>query len=123
VEDFEDELRRLQEAHAEIIRPDVRLWIGVAVVIIYAAVGVAWPLFVMSEGPTDLAQVRWAIWPFMAALLILIIYVVVYLATITRRKTPPIGAGAGDDASTAPQTGPADIGANWTRLINFIWPI
>jgi len=44
VEDYQDELRRLQEAHAEIIRPDVRLWIGVAVVVIFATVGVAWPL-------------------------------------------------------------------------------
>jgi len=77
----------------------------------------------MSQGPADLAQVRWVVWPFMAALLILIIYVVVYLATITRRTAPPVGAAAGDDAVTAPETAPGDFGPDWTsQLFDLIWP-
>jgi len=32
VQDYEGELRPLQEAHAEIVRPDARLWWGVAIV-------------------------------------------------------------------------------------------
>jgi hypothetical protein len=86
-------------------------------------VGVAWPLFLMSEGPTDLTQVRLAVWPFMAALLILIIYVVVYLATITRRKTLPVSAAADDGALAPRQTELGDLGPDWTsRLFALIWP-
>jgi hypothetical protein len=67
VEDYQDESRRLQQDHAQIIRPDKRLWFGVAVLVIFTAVGVAWPIFLMSQGPTDLAQVRLAVWPLMVA--------------------------------------------------------
>jgi hypothetical protein len=123
VEDSQDELWRLQDVHAEIIRPDKRLWFGVTVLVVYAAVGVAWPLFVMSQGPTDLAQVRWVVWPFMAALLILIVYVVVYLATITRRKSPLVTDAVGDNTPTSPQTEPGDFSPDWTsRLFDLIWP-
>jgi hypothetical protein len=65
VEYHQDELRRLQQDHAQIIRPDKRLWFGVAALLIFTAVGVAWPIFLMSQGPTDLAQVRLAVWSFM----------------------------------------------------------
>jgi hypothetical protein len=98
VDDYRDELDRLSQAHAEIIRPDKRLWFGVIVLATYAAVGVAWPLFVLSQGPTDLAQVRHFVWLFMGALLILIIYVVAYLVSITRRKLPPV-VGSPDDGN------------------------
>lgn len=39
VQDYEAELRRLQEAHAEVVRPDARLWWGVGIVVVFAAVG------------------------------------------------------------------------------------
>jgi len=110
VEDCQDELRRLQEAHAEIIRPDVRLWIGVAVVVIFAAVGVALPMGVMSQGPTDLARVHWLLWPFAAALVILVVYVVAYLASISRRKPPPIDVTTGDAAPAPPEAKSAEPG-------------
>jgi hypothetical protein len=57
----------------------------------------------------------------MVALLILIIYVVVYLAAITRRKTPPAIAEA--DAIAPPQADPGDLVPDWTpRLLALIWP-
>jgi hypothetical protein len=59
----------------------------------------------------------------MAALLILIIYVVVYLATITRRKTLPVSAAADDGALAPRQTELGDLGPDWTsRLFALIWP-
>jgi hypothetical protein len=59
----------------------------------------------------------------MAAMLILIIYVVVYLATITRRTIPPASAAPGDDALAPCQTEPGDLGPDWTsRLFALIWP-
>src|ERR1700722_7669241 len=63
VENYKDELQRLREEHAEIVRPDRRLWIGIVVLIAFAGLGVAWPMYVMSTGPTSLASVRWLIWP------------------------------------------------------------
>ena len=86
VEDLADEHQRLQRAHDAIVRPDLRLWFGVGVLVGFAAVGVGWPVLVMSRGPTDLAKVRWLVWLFLAALLALLIYVVAYLATIIRRS-------------------------------------
>ena len=101
VEDYEDELRRLQEEHAEIIRPDKRLWVGVAILTAFAGIGVAWPAYVMSTGPTDLASVREFIWPFYAVLAVLIIYVVMYLFNLSRRKLPTVGGTTEDDQFVA----------------------
>jgi hypothetical protein len=39
VQDYEGELRRLQAEHAEIVRPDARLWWGIVVVVGFAVVG------------------------------------------------------------------------------------
>lgn len=86
VADYEGELRRLREAHAEIVRPDVRLWWGVGIVVVFAAVGVALPLWIMAQGPKDLASVRWLFWVFATALASLLAYIVVYLAQLTRAK-------------------------------------
>jgi len=97
VEDYEDELRRLREAHAEIVRPDARLWWGVGILIAFAIVGVALPAWVMSQGPKDLATVQWLVYPFGGALAILLAYIVVYLAQLSRRKPPPLEI-AGDAA-------------------------
>jgi hypothetical protein len=59
----------------------------------------------------------------MAAPLILIIYVIVYLATITRRKTPSASAAAGGAALATPQAEPGDLGPDWTsRLFALMWP-
>ena len=91
VEDYEEELRRLREEHAEIIRPDKRLWVGVVILASFAGVGVAWPMYVMSTSPADLASVRWFIWPFCVVLAVLIIYVVVYLFNLSRRQLPTVG--------------------------------
>lgn len=55
-----------------------------------------------------------ALWPFMAALLILIIYVVVYLATITQRKHRWSATEAGDDALASSQADPGNPGSDWT---------
>jgi hypothetical protein len=100
VEDYEDELRRLREAHEEIVRPDARLWWGVGILVAFAIVGVALPTWIMSRGPGDLAAVRWVVYPFGSALAILLVYIVVYLAQLIRRKPPPIGAGGDDDDAT-----------------------
>ncbi len=63
VEDHEAELVRLRQEHAEIVRPDARLWWGIAILIIFTALGVALPLWVMSQGPQNLAPVRWVFYP------------------------------------------------------------
>lgn len=86
VHDYEGELRRVEEAHVEIVRPDSRLWWGVGIVVVLALVGVALPLWIMAQGPKDLASVRWLFWVFAAALAALLAYIVVYLAQLTRAK-------------------------------------
>lgn len=89
VQDYEGELWRLQAAHSEIVRPDVRLWWGVGIVVVFAAVGVALPLWIMAQGPKDLASVRWLFWVFAGALTALLAYIIAYLAQLTRNKQSP----------------------------------
>jgi hypothetical protein len=86
VEDYEGELARLRLEHAEIVRPDARLWRGVAILIVLAILGVLVPLVVMATGPRDLAPVRWVLCPFLGSLALLIGYIVVYLIQLTRNK-------------------------------------
>lgn len=86
VEDLEAELHRLEQEHAEIVRPDARLWSGVAILIIFTILGVVLPLGVMATGPRDLAPVRWVLYPFLGSLALLIGYIVVYLVQLTRNK-------------------------------------
>jgi hypothetical protein len=86
VEDYEAELGRLRLQHAEIVRPDVRLWWGVGILIIVTILGVVVPLLVMATGPRDLAAVRWVLYPFVGSLAVLIGYIVVYLVQLTRNK-------------------------------------
>jgi hypothetical protein len=86
VEDYEGELDRLQLEHAEIVRPDVRLWWGAVILIIFTILGVMLPLWVMSTGPRNLASVRWVLYPFIGSLAALIGYIVVYLVQLTRNK-------------------------------------
>ncbi len=83
VEDYEAELRRLQQAHAEIVRPDARLWWGVGILGIFAIVGVGLPAWEMSQGPDNLASVQWLFWPFAISLALLIGYIVIYLVKLT----------------------------------------
>ena len=94
-EDYEGELRRLRQAHADIVRPDGRLWWGVGILIAFAVVGVAVPLWVMGEGPKNLASVRWLFWLFAAALGALLGYIVVYLFQLTRARPPRSSASPG----------------------------
>jgi len=84
VEDLEAELRRLEQEHAEIVRPDGRLWWGIAILIVFMVLGVVIPLLVMATGPRDLAPVRWVFYPFIGSLALLIAYIVVYLVQLTR---------------------------------------
>ena len=86
VEDYESELSRLQLEHAEVIRPDARLWWGIGILITFTILGVALPLGVMVTGPRDLAQVRWVLYPFITSLVGLIGYIVLYLIQLTRTK-------------------------------------
>jgi hypothetical protein len=86
VEDYEAELGRLQLEQAEIVRPDARLWWGIGILVIFAILGVALPLWVMAEGPHDLVRVRWVFYPFAGSLAALIIYIVIYLVQLTRSK-------------------------------------
>jgi hypothetical protein len=97
VEDYEDELQRLRDEHAEMIRPDGRLWWGIGILVIFAAIGVAWPLYLMSIGPTRLASVWWIAWPFWGVLAALVLYVVWYMVSLSRRKAPQVEI-ATDDA-------------------------
>lgn len=85
VVDLEGELRRLEQEHAEIVRPDMRLWFGSAILVIFAALGVALPLWVMGEGPQNLAPVRWVFYPFAGSLTALVGYIVWYLFQLTRK--------------------------------------
>jgi hypothetical protein len=86
VEDYEDEFRRLNEANEAIVRPDARLWWGVGILIALAIVGVALPIWIMSQGPKDLASVQWLVYLFGGALVILLAYIVVYLAQLSGWK-------------------------------------
>ena len=82
----EDFLAHWMGPHAEIVRPDARLWWGVGIVVLFAAVGVALPLWIMAQGPKDLGSVRWLFWVFAGALAALLAYIVAYLAQLTRAK-------------------------------------
>ena len=95
-EDLEGELLRLEQEHAEIVRPDARLWWGIGILIVFTILGVVIPLGVMTTGPHDLAQVRWVFYPFIVSLLALIGYIAIYLAQLTRSKS---------DQPTAPAPG------------------
>ncbi len=53
------------------------------IVVLFAAVGVALPLWIMAQGLKDLASVRWLFWVFAGALAALLAYIVVYLAQLT----------------------------------------
>jgi hypothetical protein len=86
VEDLREELRRLRQQHADVIRPDARLWWAVVILVAYAIAGVAVPLWVMSEGPVSLQAVRWTFWPFAAGMVVLLGYIAVYLFGLTRRR-------------------------------------
>jgi hypothetical protein len=86
VGDLEAELRRLEQEHAEIVRPDARLRWGIVILIVFTALGVVLPLRVMASGPHDLASVRWVFYPFIGSLALLIGYIVVYLVQLTRKK-------------------------------------
>jgi hypothetical protein len=86
VEDLREELRRLRQQHADVIRPDARLWWAVVILVAYAIAGVAVPLWVMSKGPVNLQAVRWTFWPFAAGMVVLLGYIAVYLFGLTRRR-------------------------------------
>lgn len=77
VEDCEGELQRLEQEHLEIGRPDRRLWYGIAIVVVFMLVGVALPLWAMSQGGKNLASVQRMFWPFTTAVALLVIYIVV----------------------------------------------
>ena len=51
VEDLEAELHRLEQEHAEIVRPDARLWWGIAILIVFTILGVVFPLWGHDHGP------------------------------------------------------------------------
>jgi hypothetical protein len=92
VEDLEDEVVRLRQAYDAIVRPDARLWVGVAILVAFAIVGVGIPMWVMSYGPTDLSHVRWTFYPFAIGLVALLAYIVWYLIDLTRKRhqTPDV---------------------------------
>jgi len=94
VEDYEAEFGRLRLEHAEIVRPDARLWWGITILIVFTALGVVVPLLVMATGPHDLAVVRWVFYPFIGSLAALIGYIVVYLVQLTRSKSDQPTASA-----------------------------
>ena len=100
VEDLEEELRRLRQQHADVVKPDARLWWAVAILTAYAIAGVAVPLWVMSYGPTSLSAVRWTFWPFAAGLAALIAYIAWYLFGLARRRRQWAAA----DAASAPRS-------------------
>jgi hypothetical protein len=68
------------------VRPDARLWWGVGILVIFAISGVGLPAWVMSRGPDNLASVSWLFWPFAISLVLLIGYIVVYLAKLTSNR-------------------------------------
>jgi len=88
-EDYDEELSRLQAAHAEIVRPDSRLWWGVAILVGFTIAGVGIPAWLMAFGPADLARVRWVFFAFAAVLAALLIYIGLYLYQLTRHKDKP----------------------------------
>jgi hypothetical protein len=91
-EDCENELRRLEQDHLEIARPDSRLWWGIAIVVAFVVTGVVFPLWAMAQGVKHLSSVRWMFWPFTGTLVLLVVYMVVYLAQLTREVIAGSGA-------------------------------
>ena len=86
VEDYEAELVRLRQEHAADRAARCAPAAGIAILDIFTALGVALPLWVMSQGPQNLAPVRWVFYPFAESLAALIIYIVVYLAQLNPRE-------------------------------------
>jgi len=115
VEDLGEELRRLRQQHADVIRPDARLWWAVAILVAYAIAGVAVPLWVMSEGPVSLRTVRWTFWLFAAGLVVLLGYIAAYLFGLTRRRRQ--WAGHARAASGPPAAATRRRVAAWSDTI------
>jgi hypothetical protein len=109
VEDLGEEVRRLEDAHGEIIRPDARLWRGAGILVVFAAVGVGLPLWYMSRGVSQLAKVQWLVYPFGGALVTLLAYIVVYLAQLGSRRPPVLATRA--DTEVADSSTPQPLAA------------
>ena len=78
----------------------------VAVLAAFAIVRVTWPMWVMSRGPDDLARVSWLLYPFLAGLAVLIVYIVLYLVHLTRAGRDRAVSG-GTTAGGRGRPGPA----------------
>jgi hypothetical protein len=115
VEDLTEELRRLRQQHADVVRPDTRLWWAVVILAAYAIGGVAVPLWVMSEGPVSLRAVRWTFWPFAAGMVLLLGYIAVYLFGLTRRRRQWAGKAA--TASSLRATATPRKAAAWSDTL------
>src|SRR5258707_1829330 len=85
VEDYENELERLETEHGEIARPTGWLWAAVAILAFFAVIGIGLPVGLMSAGPTDLKSVSWVVVLFLVALAFLLGYIVLYLKQLTRK--------------------------------------
>jgi hypothetical protein len=116
VEDLSEELRRLRQQHADVIRPDARLWWAVVILVAYAAAGVAVPLWVMSQGPVSLSAVRWTFWPFGAGMVVLLGYIAMYLFGLTRRRRQWAVQTATTSATTSPPAKPRR-GGSWSETL------
>jgi hypothetical protein len=121
VEDLEEELRRLRQQHAIVVRPDARLWWAVGILTAYAIGGVGVPLWVMAQGPSSIIAVRWIFWPFACGLGALLSYVVWYLADLTRTRGPrSVADRAGAAAAEAEPVRTVErASAQWGGTMNY----
>ncbi|WP_181802312.1 hypothetical protein [Streptomyces shenzhenensis] len=92
VQDLDNELVRLRQAHSEVVRPDGRMLWALVVLAVFTVVGVGLPLWVMSQGPRDITpHIRWLFWLFGGALATLLIYMALYLRALMTRRSMALG--------------------------------
>lgn len=91
-EDVEDEAARLRREWEAISKPDARLWIAIAILIYFAAVGIGLPLWELSNGPNRFTVLtNLTFWLFVSALVLLLGFLVLYLALlqVARNRSGP----------------------------------
>jgi hypothetical protein len=86
LEDVQGEVRRLEQARDAIVKPDGRLWQGIAVLILFSVIGVIAPLWALSRTPTDFTpHLRLLFWGFSVVFGLLVAYFVTYAWRLTRK--------------------------------------
>ncbi|WP_343444450.1 hypothetical protein [Micromonospora schwarzwaldensis] len=88
-EDLEAEVRRAQDAHDQVVRPDKQLWIGLLVLLYPAIVGIVLPVIALSRGPQQFTPyIRFQMHTYFSGLAVLFGYMVYLAARLSRGRHP-----------------------------------